>query len=289
MIMSMYGSGAKSSEIDSYIYANKQLEYLTKNRTSGLLLDKIKPFANLGINSSAIKQGAAADSIMGTIGAEIFDPILAFGKESYRGYAQTDMAISRQSVKDKAKTRPLPENWSSPVVRSKLGEELGVYDKRDTDNLQDIAYVTEQQIKDGYEKLLKSKIEGGMSEEEFYAKYGQAPSVTYDSVLYNKSAAKNLDGYSDMGVRVLKRGDVQRAWRLADGDKSKVRSIMKKKMGLRQDKKAGMSYTYERVGNDESGNPQYHIYRRQNMTNGAKIGVGDGTRATAQLVRDELM
>jgi hypothetical protein len=256
-LTAMYGSGATQEEIDDYIYANKDLEYLTKHRASGLILDKLKPFANLGINNSAIKQGAASDAIMGTIGSEVYDPILALGKESYRGYAQTDMALSRQSVKNKSQSRKNPKNWSESVIRSKLGEELGVYDTRDTDNLQDIAYVTEEQIKAGYEKLFNEKVNvtKSMSSEQFYAKYGQAPSVTYDSILYNRDAASNLDGYSDMGVRTLKLRDVNSAWKKARGNKSKARYYMKKKMGLRQDKKSGMSYTYERVGDDEEGNP----------------------------------
>lgn len=296
LLMRMYGSGSTQEEINDYIYANEQLKYLTKHRASGLILDKIKPFANLGVNSSAIKQGATSDAIMGTLGAEVWDPILALGKESYRGYSQTDMALSRW----KNKNRSIPKNWSAPVVRSKLGEELGVYNDRNTDNLQDIAYVTEEQVKAAYEKLYNEKVVNNksMSAEEFYAKYGQAPSVTYDSILYNEDTAHNLDGYSDMGIKSITRKYVEKAWDTVEQDKSKdeaekislVRGKIRSKLGLRKDKKNGLSYTIRRDVNSENNRElQYHIYRRQAMTSGVKVGIGDGTRATAELVSNELM
>jgi hypothetical protein len=70
-------------------------------------------------------------------------------------------------------------------------------------------------------------------------------------MLYNKSSAKYLDGFSDKGIRTIQKDK----WEKIKGlSKNKRAKELRKMLGIHGDKKKGISYLYDYAGDDADGN-----------------------------------
>lgn len=291
-----YGLGGDEL-FDKLVLQNKDFDYITTAPKFTSVLKQIKEMTSLGVNMGSIKEGAAGDFLIGTVGQEVFSPFGELGRGSDRSYAQVKNILKKirdpkNSKDDAIKKAMLKKTMlaSSSGLRNNIN-----YDEKEN-YLYNIGYITEKQVSDAYKKFKAQKLNKGMSESDFNKKYGAfAPSVTNDSGIYNKGDHNAIEYSLDSYRYITKRMSEEEYNKLFDeiynDPESKNLTVqeIQEKIAQKMFDFNPEDDVFQRVIEDFNTNERIFGYNKaQYMTSGTKLlNMATGTRYTGQGINEE--